>query len=98
MKMSTGSLFRRAARMEHVRALYRQKRRHFQFFESGGRHGGNLRPMRDGQRGHVTRLANPPIRRIVIELKCKQFQRECAKNRFFRGGTEDKLAQSRGEL
>jgi hypothetical protein len=67
--MSTRSLLRCAAGMKNVCARFRRETSQIQFLESSRRHGGNLRPMVDRIRKHISRLAKFSIRRIVLELQ-----------------------------
>ena len=72
--MAAGLLLRRAAGMKNRRAFVRCETGQFQFLERGGRHGGNLRPMFDGCRRQLARLANFPIGGVMFELEREQFQ------------------------
>ena len=76
MKMAARFLLRRAAGMKDGGAVFRRETGQFQFLERGGRHAGNLRPMFDGLRSQLTRLADFSIRGVVFELKREKFQRE----------------------
>jgi len=76
MKVSAGSLFRRAAGMENGSALLRREARKFQFLERRGRHGGNWGPVLDSLRRPFLRLADFSVSQIVPELEHKQFERQ----------------------
>src|SRR6266576_1111729 len=72
--MPARSLFRRTARMKDHRALPGWKARQLQFLERLRRHGGNLRPVRDGLRRGAPHFAESSIGGVVGELLGKQFE------------------------
>src|SRR6266487_754427 len=72
--MPARPLFRRSARMKDRGALPGWKARQLQFLERRRRHGGNLRPVRNGLRRGAPHFAESSIGGIVGELQSEQFE------------------------
>src|SRR5947208_3048702 len=72
--MPARPLLRRSARMKDRGALLGGKARQLQLLERRRRHGGNLRPVRDGLRRGAPHFAQSSIGGVVGELQSEQFE------------------------
>ena len=62
--------------MKNRGAVARRQTGHFQFLESGRRHGGNLSPMLNRFRSDAASFTDFPVSGVVFELQRKEFEGE----------------------